>query len=151
MLQHGLSTDSELREWARRLHIPLNFVGFRDQLSKDLPKPGGYIINLQSADEGPGTHWTGLYLAPNKLAFIFDSFGAPPVDEVLNYAKHWTNSMKHIYINPYDIQNLNGSFCGQYVLEFLAHILHQPTPESFRHFLQKYKLFRVQKNRDTNI
>lgn len=41
------------------------------------PLPGAYIINIQSSEDGSGTHWVSLYLAKKK-AFYSDSFGLPP-------------------------------------------------------------------------
>jgi len=151
MYTKGRTTDEELENWAKKLHVPLNFIGFKDELPK-MPKAGGYIINLASSHDGSGgTHWVGAYLAPNKLAFIFDSYGAPPLDEIMDLAKQWTRNLKHIFINPYDIQDIDGNFCGQYVLNFLAHIMRDPSRDNFIKFLKQFKLFRVQKNKDTNI
>ncbi len=143
------TTSEDLQQWANKLHIRLNFIGFKDKLKHI--KPGAYIINLQNSNQGSGTHWVGMYLSIDQHAYYFDSFGASPPEEVLKVMKYWTNNVKHIHINPYDIQNINGGFCGEYVIDFLVNITRNPTLNGFRHFLHKYKLFRLQKNKDIYI
>ena len=145
------TTDTDLQKWAHKLNIPLVFIGFKDKLPH-MPKPGTYIVNLASStDSSGGTHWISLYLAPNRNSLYYDSFGAPPPDEVLNFARKWTTNAKKIFINPYDIQSLNSGFCGEFSIDFLANIMHNPTREGFIHFLHQYRLFRVQNIKDTNI
>lgn len=147
-----LTTDEDLKDWCKKLHIPLNFIGFKDELKTAPIKPGGYIVNLASStDSSGGTHWIGFYLAPMHQAFYFDSFGAPALDEAMSVMKHWTGNMENIHINPYDIQNISQGMCGQYVIDFLANIMRQPTLNGFRGFLKKFNLFQLQKNREANI
>lgn len=150
------TTDVDLRAMANKLHIPLVFIGFRDELPHQ-PKAGAYIINLQASKDGMGSHWTSVYLwepagYQSAKAFHFDSFGSFPVEEAVHLMRRWTGNSKHIYSNPYDIQNVNGGYCGQYVIDFLKSIMHNPTKNGFLNFLNKYKHnIRIQKNTESNI
>jgi hypothetical protein len=56
-------------------------------MKNELPvkiKDGNYIINLQSSTQGDGTHWTALIIR-NDTALYFDSFGAPPSTEIIDF------------------------------------------------------------------
>ena len=151
------TTDVDLQAMAKKLYIPLVFIGFRNELPKQ-PKPGAYIINLEASTEGMGSHWCGMYLAGTvfpSMAFYFDPFGAAAPEEAVQLMRRWTGkrgAQRHIYSNPYDIQNINGGFCGEYTIDFLHNIMHNPTKEGFIHFLNKYKhIIRIQKNTESNI
>ncbi len=144
------TTTSDLEEWAKNVHIRLNFIGHRDELNGH-GKPGSYIINLQDSKDGFGTHWTAFYLSPNHHAFYFDPFGVSSPEEVLSMMKKWTKNVGNIYINPFDIQSIKQGFCGEYCIDFLAHISRAPSLNGFKHFLSRYELFRIQKNKTNYI
>ena len=160
MLNKPSTTDTDLRDLAAKFRVPLNFVGFRNELPKE-PKAGAYIINLQASTDGMGSHWTSFYLAPGKKAFYYDSMGGLPVEEALALMKRWVNASKcgdqdrlpaDIFINPFNIQDVDSGFCGQFAIDFLKSIMHNPTKNGFLNHLHKYKLnLRVQKNVNTNI
>jgi len=104
-------TNVDLEEKAKRLHIPLVGVFSKDQLPPVL-KDGGYIINLQSAGDGPGTHWTAFYVE-NSSRVYFDSFGVIPPLSVQRFLRNkYMFSEKHI-------QNIQSEICGYYVLYFI--------------------------------
>ncbi len=140
MMSKGLTTDSDLRKMAVKLHVPLVFVGFKDLLERVKPRVGAYIINLQDSDDGNGTHWTCFFLTKDKQAFYFDSYGAPPPEVALKYMSRWT---KKIYANNEIVQDPDGAFCGQYCLNFLTYMTRNPTKAGAKHFLQKFKLTRL--------
>jgi hypothetical protein len=75
----------DLTEIADSLDLPLNLVSMRNEIAKRL-KNGDYIINLQSSDEGSGTHWLNLVIR-DKDALIFDSFGCIPATEIIDAVK----------------------------------------------------------------
>jgi len=96
-----------------------------DVVQKDLLKNtpqvnnGFYIINNQSSTEGNGTHWVALYLSKN-LSFFFDSYGAPPPEDVVEYVKKFNS--KHLYFNNFIIQNLNSDNCGYFCIAFILFV-----------------------------
>ena len=112
-------TNVDLEEKAKRLKIPLVGVFSKDQLPPIL-KEGGYIINLQSAGDGPGTHWTAFYVEnssqsarADKRRAYFDSFGViPPLSVQRFLRRKYMFSEKHI-------QNIQSEICGYYVLYFI--------------------------------
>lgn len=106
-----MMTNVDLEEKARRLHIPLVGVFSKDQLPPVL-KDGGYIINLQSAGDGPGTHWTAFYVENSSRAY-FDSFGVIPPLSVQRFLRR-----KYIFSEKH-IQNIQSEICGYYVLYFI--------------------------------
>ena len=63
-------------------------------MKDDLPKKvtdGNFIINLESSvdkngNECGGSHWTALVVKGSQ-SFFFDSFGAYPSTEIVNYVK----------------------------------------------------------------
>jgi ABC-type cobalt transport system substrate-binding protein len=82
----------------------------KDQL-KELNR-GFYIVNLQSSEDGNGTHWCCLYVVNPVYSIWFDSFGFPPPIEI--------ESLLHNYdYNRQDIQNIDSSACGYYCIAFI--------------------------------
>ena len=53
----GWLSASDIEDIAKKLHLPLQGVFSKDELPRN-PVVGSYIINLQDADDGNGTHWT---------------------------------------------------------------------------------------------
>lgn len=108
----SLTTNVGLYERARKLGIHINQICFKDELPSKL-KRGFYIINMQDADDGNGTHWVAL--AVGDECYYFDSFGIAPPREVMFFCKKLRYSTKHI-------QNINGGHCGEYCLAFLKYM-----------------------------
>jgi hypothetical protein len=73
-----------------------------------LPKSGKFIMNLDDRN-GDGTHWVAVDI-DNKL--YFDSFGAPPPNEVCHLINGW---------NDEQLQAITDDKCGEYCLYFLKH------------------------------
>ena len=116
MLSSPSTTDTQLYAMARRKHIPLRSVCFKDQLSLLEPTQGGYIINLSDSDQH-GTHWVAIYLAKPGEAFYFDSFGIDPPIAVSEFCERY--GCKNILTNHKQVQKINSGYCGQYCIDFL--------------------------------
>jgi hypothetical protein len=107
----------ELTEIADSLEIPLEAVVMKDEIPLKL-KSTNYIINLQSSDEGSGSHWLNL-LVRNKDALYVDPFGAPPPTEIIDAVKR---NKLHLYYNAYIIQDIDSELCGYYAIGLLNYI-----------------------------
>lgn len=104
----GMTTDSQLLELANRMGLPqINYIGFAEDLRRI--NNGLTIINLGDDFIG-GTHWT-IFWADNDNLVYFDSYGAPPEDNILRYAGNRTVSY-----NEKQVQGYHEEFCGVWVL-----------------------------------
>ena len=97
---------------AKYYKLPLNGVFMKDTLP-NVPKNGGYVVNLDSStDPRDGTHWCSIYFN-NKDVLYVDSYGQLPTQETINFMnkvnKHWANNTKQI-------QSWNSELCGFYSL-----------------------------------
>ena len=126
-------TNTDLEKLASRMDIPLEYVGFKDDLPRTIKPNNYYIINLEDAemDSGKpntGSHWTGFQVnATNngrKEAMYFDSFGAPPPEDVKRAVERSFPGTKLNYPKK-DIQALMNQACGWYQLAF-AHFINGP-------------------------
>lgn len=134
MNSKGLSTDRDLKRWADQLFIPLNAVVFKDELRNLVPKPGGYIINLESShNRTGGTHWVALWLSP-KHATYFDSFGIVAPVDVLRFIRQWNAT--EFTMSTKEIQNINSGYCGEWDLLFLSYMARGL---SFQDFIDQFK------------
>ena len=68
-------SNIDLMKLAKHYNINLNGIYMKDELNGLKPRIGNYIINLQSTNQGNGTHWTAIIFT-KKRAYYFDSFGA---------------------------------------------------------------------------
>ena len=108
-LQGAYDTISDLQQIVQNYKINCRQICCRNQL-KNLGN-GGYIINLQSSDDGSGTHWVGFWLNGDKKIY-FDSFGEiGPLDIEKVFGNYVYNSQQ--------IQDLQSGWCGSYVIIFL--------------------------------
>ena len=118
------TSNYELLNICEKLKIPLVGIYSKDQIPKELSN-GGYIINLQdlydkeTGEKNEGTHWTGLYVFKNNQAIYFDSFGFPPPNIIVQLLKKQNIKCQ---INLKEIQNINSSTCGKYVIAFLIYV-----------------------------
>jgi len=87
-------------------------VFMRDTLPLHINKHEATIVNLDS-DKNDGTHWTMLYNRPidTKNVYYFDSYGAPPPNEVEKYLR---TSGKKIQYNSSQLQNILSTMCGYF-------------------------------------
>ena len=81
----SMTTDTQLKNMAQKLHLKLNAVVYKERLQFLKSMPGNYIINMNDAVDG-GSHWVALYLT-TKQAFYFDSFGIMPPLDVIDFVK----------------------------------------------------------------
>lgn len=130
-VNNGMLTNFQIEELAKRMRIPLEFCGFKDELPKKLKPNRAYIINMDdSFDEktgkpSEGTHWTCFQFVEHKngkkQCIYFDSFGAPPPQVVEQRIKS-SFGLKHVPNTTKNIQSMMAFACGWYCLAFLHFI-----------------------------
>jgi len=142
----GETTNTQLKEAAEKLNLPLCLIAFKDQLQLYNPVPGGYIINMEDSSAGHGSHWVALYLAIERkkpISFYFDSFGGPPPMEVRNFATRY--GAPYLYYQNKQIQKLNSNYCGQFCLSLINALSKNKGPYHKRYlkFLHKFNFIRT--------
>lgn len=130
-VQSGMLTNYQLEELAKRMRIPLEFCGFKDELPKKLKANRAYIINMddsideKTGKESEGTHWTCFQFVkhPNgkEQSIYFDSFGAPP-PQVVSQRMQSSFGLKYLPNTTKNIQSMMAYACGWYCLAFLHFI-----------------------------
>jgi hypothetical protein len=115
-------------------NIEPNGVYQKDMLPYDLDS-GFYIVNLQSSNDGNGTHWCSLYYSPT-LSIWFDAFGFKPPEDVEERIG------KYIY-NSYQIQDIKSSSCGYFCIAFIKFLY--PVREKEKAFNVFVNLFKQNK------
>ena len=108
----------DLEKIAKFYKLPLVSICMKDELPTK-PKEGCYIVNMQSSTSGQGTHWISFFFFKN-ICYYFDSFGATPLIEVINFIK--TKKGSHLLFNNFIIQNIKNSNCGYFALAFLLYM-----------------------------
>jgi transposase-like protein len=111
-------SNSDIDEILKNYKIDYNGIFQKDCLPNKLLN-GFYIINLQSSNDGNGTHWCALYKVNDGYSIYFDSFGFLPAKDV-------EDKLHKYEYNDKQIQNLNSSSCGYFCIAFIL-------------FLSKYK------------
>lgn len=111
-----MTTNIYLEQLARKNNIDLDYILFKDELSKIEYRPNLDIILNMSSSNHTGTHWIALHSIPNLIIY-FDSFGEIPPEEVIMFA---TNNNCKIVYNDYIIQHLSDIDCGQLSILFLG-------------------------------
>ena len=111
-------SNFDLEKLAGFFKIPLIGIYMKDQMPSK-PANGCYIINLQSSTQGNGTHWCSIFIW-KKMAYYFDSFGAPPPVEIIQFTKK--RKLQHLLYNGWIIQDLKSEACGWYSLGFLLYM-----------------------------
>jgi hypothetical protein len=128
----GITSDSQLLHLADKMHIPISFIGFAEELTQ-IPM-GFSIINLGDEFQG-GSHWTMLY-SDNKQIIYYDSYGVGPEDEIIALVDH-----RPLYINTKQLQRLEEEHCGVWVLLAMDAINKADSSrkkEAFDDWLQSY-------------
>ena len=118
-------TDSQIKDLAKKMSIPLGGVFFKDELPKlDFNK--FYMVNLEDSEDengnqNTGTHWTCLQIMKYPKGQIekiyFDPYGAPPPEDVKKAVEEATGTKGLPYTDK-DIQSLMNNACGWYCLAF---------------------------------
>ena len=83
-------TNFDIETICQYYKIPLLGVVMKDDLPTKITD-GNFIINLESSVDKngkplEGSHWTALVVKGSQ-SFFFDSFGAYPSSEIVNYIK----------------------------------------------------------------
>ena len=112
ILYMGSLSNYEIEAIAKHYHLPWIDCCMKDELPKNI-QDGYYIINLESSNQGNGTHWTTLIVQPD-LAVFCDSFGAPPSVEIINFVKK-RKGIRFAFNNEI-IQDIHSSNCGFFCL-----------------------------------
>ena len=115
-----LLSNIDLQFLSQKLKINIKAITFKDLYAYVPIGNGCYIINLDDSYSGKyGTHWTALYIFSNTAAY-FDPFGFPIPTSIKRFLKK--NKVKKIYYSIDQIQTIQTSSCGYYVLYFLYFI-----------------------------
>ena len=117
-------SNFQLEKLAKIYRVPLNGVFSKDELEDVEPRDGNYIVNLQSSTDGCGSHWECLIIR-GADAFTFDSFGALPPSEIIDFTKE-KRGVKHLAYNRTVIQHLRSDSCGWFVFGLLLYLKDHP-------------------------
>ena len=69
----------------------MNFFSMKNEFN--VPEVSNYVVNLQSNTEGNWTHWTAEIIEQDNV-FYFDSFGALPSLEMIQFGRIWHGNYK---------------------------------------------------------
>ena len=123
-------SDSEIYDILAHHKIIINGIYQKDKMPE--LKKGFYIINLQASIDGNGSHWTGLYYDKNQ-SFYYDSYGFNCPQEIENILG------KYDY-NTFQIQNIDSSSCGFFVIAFIKFLYNKKDKEkAFNTFVNLFK------------
>ena len=123
-------SDMDIKYILKAQKIKLNGVYMKDEFPSKL-KNGFYVINLQSSNDGNGTHWTALYYS-SKHSFYFDPFGFLAPIEI-------EQKLKTYLYNDKQIQNLKSTACGYYCIAFILFMDGQKNKEmGFKSFVDVF-------------
>lgn len=111
-------SNFQLERLCRDYKIPIVDICMKNELPNNVSN-GSYIINLQSNDQGDGTHWTCLHICDNHALF-FDSFGAPPSVEIMDFVKQ--RPQCKLGYNQGIIQDLKSDLCGYFCVGLLLQL-----------------------------
>jgi hypothetical protein len=141
-------SNFDIERIADDLDLPIIGVFSKNELPKER-EVGSYYINLQSSNEGDGTHWTlaKIYCdeerEENKVrsgedlmceALYFDPYGLDMPIEVADFLKPF----KPIPYNNRQIQGVNQTECGWYCLLTDYTLEHKQKGETYLEDYNKY-------------
>jgi len=104
-------SNYDLLEWCKYLKIPITTILSRDESLPHNHKQALFIYNLEPSYMN-GSHWVATYVK-NKIVNYFDSFGMPPLQEVVTHARK--NNLTLLHQNN-QIQNIYTTTCGYFCL-----------------------------------
>ena len=108
-------SNFDIENIANYYNIPI-VVLMKDELKKIKNNDCNYIINLESSNDGNGTHWLALKIE-NRDCVYFDSYGMLPPEEIITFCKRISKS--HLTYNTKEIQDINAQTCGFFAMAFL--------------------------------
>jgi hypothetical protein len=107
----GWLTAGEIEDISDKLRLPLIGVFSKDQLPSKA-SVGSYIINLQDADAGNGTHWTFFRIFKDKKVCYFDPFGLNMPENI----REFLDKYEPIAWNNRQIQDIKSDLCGLFCI-----------------------------------
>ena len=113
-----LLSNIDIEDICRQLNINLITCTSKNLLSGKIVN-GGYVINLQNANAGPGSHWTTFYIRGNDVMY-FDSFGQSYPYDVFKFVNK--NKKMNLNFNKTQIQDIPSTACGYFCIAFLHHM-----------------------------
>ena len=112
------TTNVELIKMADHYKVHLHDVLMKDETNDIIPEVGNYIINLQSSDQGGGTHWCAI-MCDKTECYYFDSFATAPPKEIDIFLRK--KYPKYAY-NTKDVQALKSTYCGFFCLALFIYV-----------------------------
>ena len=109
-------TNFDIEKIAEENNYDLVGVFSKNQMPKERVT-GSYVINLQDAEDGEGTHWVACKIFDNKTCCYFDPFGLPPPPDVSEFLMLF----KPIASNNRTIQDFKSIKCGYFCLAFIKY------------------------------
>jgi len=85
----------------------------------DAKKNKFYVLNMDGEHSG-GTHWVLLSNIDPKTVIYFDSFGAPPPENIYKFMK---KTGKQCLYNDMQLQDINSSSCGWFDIYVMQQLL----------------------------
>ena len=113
-----LLSNVDIEEICQKLSINLIQCTSKNTLNGK-PVDGGYVINLQNAFGGGGSHWTAFYIRNNECIY-FDSFGETYPNDVYKFVKQTKNM--NLNYSSVQIQDLLSTSCGWFCIAFLHYM-----------------------------
>ena len=114
--RYGVDTTNnfQLIHWAKQLKIRNFCVLMRDEIKDFIIKklPVNIIVNIDVKKDG-GVHWSCFHIAEDSKKYWFDSYGLPPLKEIINKFK------SPIMAADFQIQDFGMKYCGQLALYIL--------------------------------
>ena len=109
VLPNKILSNLEIIDAAKKLSLDgFRGIFLRDTLPTKTKLGEGGILNLDSSS-GAGTHWV-MWFKKGKEKFYFDSYGAQPPSELIDYQK------SPIFYNSERVQQNGEVFCGHLCL-----------------------------------
>lgn len=128
----GITSDQQLVDLAKKMGLKVNYIGFAEDMKK-LPKDGLSIINLGDDNMG-GSHWTMLWVEPDKITY-FDSYGVGPENNIIKLAGD-----RQVIFNKKQVQRYEEEHCGVWVLCAAAAIANKKNkPQALEEYIDQFK------------
>ena len=115
-------SNVDIMDILNKYNISIGGIFSKDNIPK-LIVDKFYIINMQNSTEGHGTHWVCFYY--NGIDNLYwDSFGFNCPKEIEYKIIKYSYSKK-------DIQDIDSSSCGFYVIAFIKFLYKRPFKKDF--------------------
>ena len=112
IIANGSSSIEDLSKLANALKLPVHNIASIWDYKRFAPNSNNIILLTPDKKINNG-HWVGLKVgSKGKPSYYFDSYGQPPPRLI-------ADNVPNLQYNTKQIQALNHSHCGIYVLDFL--------------------------------